>query len=707
MCRVEERIYIGADGHRSKFEEAFPCDKSRGGRLCSKVKRRTTEYYPKKGTMSRDDTPSPINPPTPTGTGTYLTHERRPSGTGVRPSTRDGPKAIKPEIIIEFGSKKGKGTKYAPSVSVSTGAYNRSSLGASSVGSGDIAVESPGSDASHTIRTGFPEAPLPPPSGFSQADGYIATPPPPRAHHRHNSSTSSFTGSSRTPSLYITSDPDYDSPTSHRTARYPPTIVHNPSTSVAPPSPSRRQPVVSTGAYRTTLVTPQDFSHDMRTPDGLYPLDYAEFADRSASSHASSGAPEITRRGKDRDNQRKKKEDDRRRQEELDRQVAEEMAKEENVKQVRFELGRAEARAQDRAERSLAEKEKIRAEDREEARRRNQKEREKQDREDQAAKDREDARRRSQKEREKQEREEQAAKDRKKDKSKPPTNDFTKRPAGARRGSMTQAQIEEQRRLLAAEGLHMQNEKAMAEARDREERLALSRQQQEMPGYWDPRGGDRTLSNTTSAIGRRNSITSRNGVSSTAPPTGLSRSNSNRRPNVIQPNPPPINTQVPQNYTGRPPSARHQSGPPVSFPSNFNQDYNRPPSARRPSYSQENPFAAPPTRGSGSSLDNPFAPAPSVLSPSATVHDPWDARTMQDALPVARPAKDGRYTMQQRGEAVINRSVTHSHAAQQATRAMGRAGVYEDAFETDSEDDDHAPSYPPRSSLSTKTKKKY
>ncbi|CAO2652717.1 Nn.00g021280.m01.CDS01 [Neocucurbitaria sp. VM-36] len=681
MCRVDERIYISADGHRSKFEEAFPCDKAPRGRLCSKVKRRTTEYYPKKGTMSsRDDTPSPINPPTPTGTGTYLTQPRRPSGTVARPSTRDGQKAIKPEIIIEFGSKKSKGTKY-PSVSVSTGTYKRSSLGASSVGSGDIAVESPGSDASHTIRTGFPEAPLPPSATFGHSDGYIPTPTTPHAHHhRHTSSTSSFTNSSRTPSLYITSDPDYDSPTSHRTARYPPTIVHNPS-GVVPSSPSRNQTGATVGSYRTTVITPQEFSQEGRTPDGLFPLDYAEFADRSASSHASSGAPEITRRGKDRDERRKKKEEDRKRQEELDRQVAEEMAKEENVKQVRFELGRAEARAQERAEKAYAEKEKERAEDREEARRR------------------------SQKEREKREREEQAVRDRKKEKSKPPVNDFTKRPAGARRGSMTQAQIEEQRRLLAAEGLAMQGERELAEAREREERLQASRQQQETPGYWDPRGGDRSLSNTTSAIGRRNSISRRNSVSSAAPPSGLSRSTSNRRPNVIQPNPPAIITQVPQNYAARPPSAR-QNGPPISFPANFNQDYNRPPSARRPSYSQqENPFAAPPTRGSGSSLENPFAPAPSVLSPSSVVHDPWDARAMQDALPSTRQKSDGRYTMQKRGEAVINRSTTHDRA-QQATRAMGRAAGFEDDYETDSEDD-RAPSYPPRSGLSGKGKKKY
>jgi hypothetical protein len=84
MCRVEERIYISAEGHRSKFEETCPCDKARNGKLCSKVKTRTTEYYPKRGIVPRNDTPSLINPPTRTGTGTYLGQ---------------------PGIIIEFGKR--------------------------------------------------------------------------------------------------------------------------------------------------------------------------------------------------------------------------------------------------------------------------------------------------------------------------------------------------------------------------------------------------------------------------------------------------------------------------------------------------------------------------------------------------------------------------------------------------------------------------
>lgn len=713
MCRIEERIYVGADGHRSKFEEAFTCDKSRGGRLCSKVKRRTTEYYPKNGTLPRESTPSPITPPTPTGSGTYLIQQRRPSGTSVRPSTRDGQKAIKPEIIIEFGSKKGKGSKY-PSVSVSTGTYKRSSMGDSSVGSNDIAIDSADSDESHPIRTGFPDAPLPTPVAFGQGDGFIPTPNVPRSHHRQTSSASSFTGSSRTPSLYVTSDPDYDSPTSQRTARYPSTIIHNPPPAAAPPSPSRK-PTTTSSSHRTVVVTPQGFTQDTHTPDGLFPLDYPEFADRSSSSHASSGAPEITRRGKDRDRdeRRKKKEEERKRQEEQDRKIAEELAKQENVKQVRFELGRAEARAIERAERTYADKEKTRAEEREEARRRKDEERKKVEREELAAAQEKAAREQAAREqaaRDQAARDQAAAaKERKKEKKGPPPSmENGKRPNHTRRLSMTQAQVDEQRRLLAAEGLHMQGEREAAEARERDERNAVFRQQQEQPGYYDPRGGDRTLSNAnTGTVARRPSVSRRNSINN-GPPMALGRSNSTRRTSIIQPNPPAITSQ-PQ---ARLPSAR-QSGPPVSFPTNFNQDYSvRPPSARRPSYAQENPFAAPPTRGSGSSIDNPFTPAPSVLSPTAAnAPDPWDVRVIQDTLPSARqlPVENRvtTMTMQQRGEAVINRaSAAAQHAPRQAPRAHGPVAGYEDDYGDSESEEDAAPAYVPRSGLAKGKKKK-
>jgi len=654
MCRVEERVYISADGHRSKFEDTFPCDKSRKGRLCADVKKRTTEYYPKKGSIARSDTPSPVNPPTPTGTGAYIVQPRRPSSSGGRPSTRDGPKALKPEIIIEFGASKGKGKKY-PSVSVSTKAYKRTSHGGSS--NDEIAIDSPGSDASHTMRTGFIEAPLAPQAAYGHSDSYSTTPTLSHGyHHRHTSSSSSYTGSSRTPSLYVTSDPDLDSPPSTRNTRLPPAITQAPSS----PSKSRAQTGPSSSGYNTTLITPHGYSVDSRASDGHLTHDYQDPADRSASSRASSGASGKSRRGKEPERSGRRKDEERRRQEEMDREVAEALSRE-NVKQVRFEVGRAEARANERAENLLAQKEKDRATVREEARR------------EQQLRDEEDVRQR------RKERDEEDARQRRKEKERPKpviSNSSSKRPS-SRRGSMTmtRAERDEQQRLLDADLERMQNESRAAEAREREERAATLRQQQQDTAYYNPRTGG--MPTSTSGLARRDSQSRRGSFSAEVRPT-LGRSNSNaRRTSIIQPNPPPINTQVASTY-GRPPSARTHQPPPVSFPSNFNNT-GRPPSARRPSFSsQEPPFLPPSARGSGSSIDNPFATGPAVLSPPAVIHqDPWDARSMQDALPTPTRQSDGRYTMQRRGEDVL------SSAAQRASRAMNRS-----AFETDSDDDD-------------------
>ena len=97
MCRVDERVYVRADGHRSVFQEDFMCEKGKQlRRICPDAKVRRTEYP--------DPTSSPIasSPITPNGP---LYRPRRPST-----SAKDGPIAsLKPEIHIEFSSKKGKG----------------------------------------------------------------------------------------------------------------------------------------------------------------------------------------------------------------------------------------------------------------------------------------------------------------------------------------------------------------------------------------------------------------------------------------------------------------------------------------------------------------------------------------------------------------------------------------------------------------------
>jgi hypothetical protein len=596
MCRVDERIYINAQGHRSKFEEAFPCDKATKRRLCANVTKRTTEYYPNKRGSLRDDTPLPITPPTPTGTGPYRVEQRRPSSSGGRPSTRDGSKP-KP-IVIEFSGKNKKGKNY---VSVSTGSYRQSS--------DDVAIESPSSDTSHLVHTGLPEAPLAPPGAiYGHPDAYITTPTISQGyHHRQTSSTSSYTGSSRTPSLYVTSD-GYDSPTQTRASKLQPSI-HQTYTAAAPPSPGRSGAHGRTSSYDYNLapVAPRGHSHDSRSQDN----DYHDFADRSASSHASSGASGHSRRRKESEQPRKGHDEE-----------------EENRKQVRFELGRANSRKESRAESKLAESEKQRAIDRDEARR--------------------------QKERD---REEEAAKLRRKEKSRSSTTKTRRESA-----SMTSVQREEQRRLLAAELDHMKVEERAAEAREREEAAALLRQKQQDTSYYNPRAGG--TSSSAPGIARRNSTTRRDSLTSDTARPILGRTNSHRRTSIVQPTLQPINTQVAQGYG--PPSARTRGAPPVSFPSNFNT---RPTSSsRRPSLSsQDRPY-----------IENPFLTTASMTSPPAVIHqDPWDARNMHDALPTTRQIVDDRYT-----------KVSGSHsAAQQATRAMGRAAGYDGEYVTDSDDE--------------------
>ncbi|KAF2850588.1 hypothetical protein T440DRAFT_92091 [Plenodomus tracheiphilus IPT5] len=675
MCRIEERVYISAGGHRSMFEERFPCDKSRNGKLCPAVKRKTSEYHTKSGSFSRDNTPSPGNPPTPTGTGAYVVQQRRPSSSGGRPSTRDGLKTIAPGITINFNSKKDGGKIYS-GVTVSTKPHKRSSLITSPIGSGDLIDDFPGSDGSHTIRTGFPDAPLPTPTAFGHPDSYM--PPSPHAyHHRQTSSTSSFNAPSQAPSLYVTSDPDYESPDSRRSARHPPTIVQHQIPAMTPSSPSRASAMKPSVPYRTSVVAPRASAHDAYASENLFPLDHGDLADRSASSHASSGAAETTRKSKDREERRRKHEDERRREDERSRRFAEDAARE-NAKQVRFELDRPAARERERAEQAYAAKEKDRAQAREDARRRDEdarrrerKEREKKDREDEEAR-----------QHKKKEREDEEARQRKKEKSRSSTIKQEAKPAPrTRRASMTQDQIVEQRHLLAAEQRRMEDEKQAAIARERDEQNAILRQQQDTREYFDPRGGNRSLD-------RRGSISRQ---PPPMPPAGLARTNSHRRTSIHQSNPPIINTQITQDYSTRPPPIRQKTGPPVSFPSNFNQNqaYDRPPpSTRRPSFAQDPP---PPSarirRDSGASTTvNPFLQDPMGLSPSLASSDPWDVRNVQAALPQTgghRPVREGRYhTLQQRGQEVINRSVGQAQA-QAATRAL-----YEDVGVFDDDDED-------------------
>lgn len=732
MCRVEERVYISADGHRQTFEDPFLCHRSKHGKMCSNVKRRTTEYFPKPP-VTRDDTSSPasINPPTPTGTGSYLVEQRRPSIVERRPSTREGPRPLKPEIIIEFGPRKDRSKKY-PAISVKS--YKRTSLGASSIGSTDVAIESPGSDASFTVRTGLAETPVPLANPYQQPSGYTTRPALPHSHHRHTSSASSFTTSSQPPSLYATSEPD--SPAGRRAPRYPPTIVHNPPptfTTSASPTVTRATPVpVSSGPYRDSTAAPRDSTPRTNIgPDGLFPLDYSDFHDRSGSSHASSGrsaAPEITDRANERDRLRRlNAESERRRQEEADRRMAQELAQEEahkraqeEAKQVRFELGRAEGRAKERGEAHLAESEKRRAEDRDEARRRKQKERD--ERDERIAK--EEKRAKADRLREDMARKEKQIKEaevKQKRDTRPPTRDPTTKRHHSRRPSISRAEAQERSLLLAETEAQMAREREATEQREREERAAILRQQQQTTEYWDPRGGDRyPVTNEGPGIGRRNSVAGRRpSISSAAPPMGLGRTNSQRRVSIIQPAPPAnlphLNTSFPQQYSTRPPSS-HNPPTPLFSPASSTQAYSRPPSARHSSYTQENPFAQPPTR---TSQENPFAPAAAVAPlPS---RDPWDTRNMREALPQAPPPQarqpsniglEQPHTLKQRGENVINRS-TEDRArphdrARQATRNISKIVGFEDDYVSieDENEADKIAGYGPRLGLGKREKRR-
>lgn len=602
--------------------------------------------------------------------------------TGARPSTRDS------KIVIEFGGtrKDSKSKKY-PMVTVSNKAYKRSSLGATSVTSNEGAIESPGSEASYTMRTGFADVSVPPTDHSRTSQTYRTRHDVPAGHYRQ---TSSSVTSSQPPSLYATSDAESPAASARQLPSYPRTIVHNPLPGVAPSSPNTSRAPVSAPApaspqgHRIRVATPRTSSRDNIGADGLTPLDYSDFVDQSASSHASSSraaAPEITDRAADREQRRKQKEDDRKRQEEADRRYAEELDKQEEAKQVRFDLGRAEDRTNQRAEQKIAESEKRRAEERDDARRR------KKDHEQRPP-----------------------TKKPEREKTKPPTRDFTRRPGGhSRRSSMTQADIDEMNRLRLQEEAQMAREREATEIRERNEQTAALRQQQQASDYWDPRGGgDRyPIPNASAGVGRRGSVSSRRpSITGNLPPMGgLGRSNSTRRVSIIQaappPNPPALTTQFSpqQQYSTRPPSSHYQNPPTMFSPSSYTSS-SRPPSARHPS-NHEIPFAQPPTRTSHTNLDtnpftlpptrpvhpshpphdHPFAVASSALAPHETGRDRWDGRELRDAL----PRTNQHHTLQRRGDGDERRA--HGRA-QQATRNLETAQGYEDEYESSNEEDE-------------------
>ena len=566
MCRVDERVYVRADGHRSVFQEDFMCEKGKQlRRICPDAKVRRTEYP--------DPTSSPIasSPITPNGP---LYRPRRPST-----SAKDGPIAsLKPEIHIEFSSKKGKGKSYGPTVHITTGKTKRTSGGSSS------AYESPGSEGSHTVRTGYPDISPPPLSRGGLR--------PTSDQYRNMSSDESHSGSSHIAHTYHTSD-GYDTPslatgTTSTSSGVRPIIHNGPRHAPSPIDSTRGTAGSPSNSYRTAEVRPSSL--------------YNEDSDRTRST--SSYAPEITGREADRQQRR---EQQKRQQEALDRELAANLIREENIKQVRFETDRANHRTAERAQNAYAAQEQRRAEDRERLRQQATRERE---REAQAAKD-------------------AAAKEAASRRSKPPTT----APKPARRNSvrMSSAEAAKQAQLVAAEEYQMQQERIKAEALEREERAAERAAQQPPPTFSPHNQPPPTLQE-------------RQKDSKYYDPRGTTQPPLIRRPSQSNAPRPDLSRRPSTRESGAPQAPRPSRGqPPVSY-----DRYNTGPAVR----GTELPSARTERRPSSSHANNPFN----------SIVDPWDQRSVRDALPSARGPQVGhnfppQLATQRMQQAVYNNEV--------------------------------------------------
>ena len=684
MCRIEEKVYIGSDGRKKTFQDLFDCERARRrGKRCSKPEKKTREYI---GTppIARADAPSPAsnNPPTPSGVGSYIIEERRPSASGRRPS-------LKSEIIIQIGggSKRDHDKKY--SRKYTSTAYKRTSLGGSSIASNEVAVESPGSDASYPIRTGLPETAVPHTPPFGQPHGYAARHVVPQGH-RHTTSVSSVT-TSQTPSLYTTSETEPESPLGLHAPEYPRTIVHNTRPNPASPVTIRRD-ATQPSTYHTRLEVPHNSSRDTSSSrDNVG--DYPDVVDMYASSSASSASarraanPAVNDRVIDRERRRKMKEDEKRRKEEeeeerrLDERIlkAEDQAKKE-VRFAELETGRYTHRDQLRKEQKFAESEKQRAEERENERRRK-KEAEERQRKKEAEEERQ--LRKETEQRNPKDPEKRATRKPEREKTQPPTRDFNKKPSGrrhSRSNSMTQADIDERNRLLFQEKLQMSLERDAAE-----EREAAELRQQQYSTRPQPHSTASYQSEPTTSSHRAEEPKlqgpggkRRGSISINPPPMG----NVGRRASIVQPNPPvltPVVTAFPpqQTYATRPTSSLTNTQPYVTREAL--------PSARYSPSQLGNPFGQPNGRSSNTSMEtNPFAaPSDRPVHPIQPVHPPvpavhhyppgttnatWDTRGLQNALPAYPPAQAAPYVAQ-----------GHTRA-QQATQNMNRAYQMEDEW---------------------------
>jgi hypothetical protein len=182
------------------------------------------------GSQESQAAPSAIDSPTTHGTGTYPIQQRRPSESRSRSSTR---KVSKPEIIIQIGSMKGKSRashfRHTSSVSCSSKAYKRSSLG-----------QSAPSDTVPELQ----RPPVEPPVTIAEADSPPTYPKiPDDIHYRPGSL-----------SPYLRTSVDASKPSAAR-IRLPPPISFPPGITFPPKLPAVFQDS-RIGSYRTTVVAP-------------------------------------------------------------------------------------------------------------------------------------------------------------------------------------------------------------------------------------------------------------------------------------------------------------------------------------------------------------------------------------------------------------------------------------------------------------------
>ena len=395
--------------------------------------------------------------------------------------------AIKPELIIEIGSKKGKGKSY-PTISIHAKDNHRSSMGSNSTN------DSLGSEASYTVRTGYPDTSLPPlkPSRFGTGDFSLG-------HQRSVSSEESYIGPSRVPSLYRTSE-GYDTSSLATTASSTTRpIVHNSQRHVPSPiNTTLGQSGSPLGSYRTTVVTPNGIYDETPYRAGRN--------NRQSFSRAETEAVEITRRSEDRERQRLEA---RRKQEGSDREVAAALIREENRK-APLESSRAKDREEQRAEKSFA----SRADGRERLR-----------------------------QQQRMEREGQSTRDSTSSKRPQPQASSSRPLAPSRRGStrMTPSEAAKQQQLFDADIRQMHEERIKAEAIERDERMQQQQltllQRQQNPEYYNPRSGGNTALNGQGPMFRCDSFSSSVKQHSLAIP-GSKRDSSTNQPRQDRHQPP-------------------------------------------------------------------------------------------------------------------------------------------------------------------------